>query len=59
MMGLGFLCEEKILARLKLKTIFVVMCFVMKTSWFSNLHFRASVWTLDWFAACNWWKQAT
>ena len=32
MTGLSFLCEKKILARLKKKTTFVLMCFVMKIS---------------------------
>ena len=31
-MGLGFLCEKKILTRLKGKTAFVLMCFVMKVN---------------------------
>ena len=30
MMELKFLCEKKILARLKQKTIFALMCFVTK-----------------------------
>ena len=34
MMELNFLCEKKILARLKQKTTFALMCIVMKTSWF-------------------------
>ena len=36
MMGLGFLCEKKkkILAKLKRKTTFALICFVTKTSWF-------------------------
>ena len=32
MMGLSFLCEKKILARLKKRTVFALMCFVMKIS---------------------------
>ena len=32
-MGLGFLCEKKILTRLKGRTAFVLMCFVMKVNW--------------------------
>ena len=28
----GFLCEKKILARLKKRTIFALTCFVMKTN---------------------------
>ena len=38
--GLSFLCKGKILARLKLKTIFELMCFVMKTSWFFQSTFQ-------------------
>ena len=33
MMVLTFLCKKKILARLKYKTIFVLICLVMKTNW--------------------------
>ena len=33
MMGLGFLCKKKILARLRRKTTFALTCIVMKTSW--------------------------
>ena len=32
MMELSFLCEKKILVKLKRKTTFALMCFVMKTS---------------------------
>ena len=59
MMLLGFLCEKKILARLKGKTIFVLMCIVMKTKWFLNLHFRSKILKLNGFVACNLWKQVT
>ena len=34
MMELGFLFQKKILARLKRKTAFALMYFVMKNSWF-------------------------
>ena len=34
MMGLSFLCEKKILERLKQKTKFALMSFVIKISWF-------------------------
>ena len=59
MMLLGFLCEKNILARLKGKTIFVLMCIVMKTKWFLNLHFRSKILKLNGFVACNLWKQVT
>ena len=34
MMVLSFLCEKKVLARLKQKKAFALMCIVMKTGWF-------------------------
>ena len=34
MMGVGFLCQKKILAKFKRKTTFASMCFVTKTSQF-------------------------
>ena len=40
MMGLGFLVEKKILARLKWKTKFALTCIVMKTSWFFQSTFQ-------------------
>ena len=33
MIGLGFLCEKKILGKLKKTKIFALACFVMKTHW--------------------------
>ena len=33
MIDLGFLFEKKILARLKQKTAFALMCFAMNISW--------------------------
>ena len=48
MMGMGFLFEKKVLARLKQKATIALMCFVMKTSWFfqsyiSNQKFENSM----------------
>ena len=40
MMALSFLCERKILARLKQKTIFTLLCIIMKTSWNFQLIFQ-------------------
>ena len=51
--GLNFLCEKKILATLKQKTTFSLMCIVMKTSWLSNLRFISKIWKLDGFVPCN------
>ena len=39
MMELNFLCEKKILARLKQKKTFALTCFVMKTGWFFQFIF--------------------
>ena len=52
MIGLGLLFEKKILARLKKRTIFALMCFIMKTG-FSNLRFRSKIGKIDGFVACN------
>ena len=38
--GLNFLCEKKILATLKQKTTFSLMCIVMKTSWLFQFTFH-------------------
>ena len=38
--GLGFLCEKKNLARLKQKIIFVFMCFVTKIGWLFQSKFQ-------------------
>ena len=43
MMELNFLFEKKILARLKKRAIFVLMCFVMKETDFSNLRFKLKI----------------
>ena len=40
MMRLGFLFEKKILARLKKRTIFVLMCFVTKIGWLFQFTFQ-------------------
>ena len=40
MMELKFLCKKKILARLKRKIIFSLMCFLTKTSWFFQSTFQ-------------------
>ena len=42
MIQLGLLCEKMILARLKQKTTFALMCFVMKTIYISNEKFENS-----------------
>ena len=52
MMVLGFLCQKKILARLKGKTIFVLMCIVMKTKSFFEFKFQIK-------NSCHLWKQVT
>ena len=38
--GLNFLREKKILARLEQKTTFALICFVIKTSWFFQSIFQ-------------------
>ena len=38
--GVEFLCEKKILARLKKRTVFALMCIVMKTGWFFQYTFQ-------------------
>ena len=43
MMELNILFEKKILARLKKRAIFVLMCFVMKQTYFSNLCFKLKI----------------
>ena len=40
MLELNFLCEKKILARLKQKTTFALTCFVTKTGWFFQFIFQ-------------------
>ena len=40
MMELNFLFKKKILARLKKRIIFALMCFVMKISWFFQFTFQ-------------------
>ena len=40
MVELNFLFKKKILARLKKRTIFALMCFVMKISWFFQFTFQ-------------------
>ena len=37
-MGLGFLLEKNILARLEKRAIFALPCFVMKMSWFFPIY---------------------
>ena len=48
MMGLRFLCNKRILERLKKRTIFALTCFVMKANWlfqftFQNQHLKNSM----------------
>ena len=59
MMGLSFLCGKKILARLKKRTIFALMCFIMKTTWFFQFIFQIQNLKIDGFVACNLRKQVT
>ena len=40
MIELNFLRKEKIVARLKKRTIFAVTCFAMKISWFFQFIFQ-------------------
>ena len=50
MMGLGFLCKKKILARLRRKTTFALTSIVMKTSWllqFTIFQSKLSNFTFD------------
>ena len=50
MMGLGFLCKKKILARLRRKTTFALTSIVMKTSWlfqFTVFQSKLSNFTFD------------
>ena len=49
MVELNFLCEKKILARLKQKITFALTCFVMKLVDFSHLRFRSKIGKLDRF----------
>ena len=56
MTELNFLCEEKILARLGKRTIFALMCIVMKTSWLFKFTFQIKNWKLDGLFPCNWWQ---
>ena len=53
MMNLNFLCEKKILARLEKRTIFALMRFVMKTSWFLQFTLQIKIWKLNGFVAYN------
>ena len=39
-MELNFLCEKRILAKLKQKTTLALMCFVIKISWFFQSSFQ-------------------
>ena len=48
MMGLGFLFEKKILARLKRKTTFALMCIVMKTNWLFQFTFQIKNLKIQW-----------
>ena len=57
--GVEFPVREKGFSRLKERTIFALMCFIMTQTDFSNLHFKSNIWKLDRFLACNWWKQVT
>ena len=47
MMGLGFLLQKNILARLKQRTIFLLMCFVTKIGWFFQSTFTSKFWKLN------------
>ena len=40
MMGLRFLCNKRILERLKKRTIFALTCFVMKANWLFQFTFQ-------------------
>ena len=40
MMELNLLCEKKILARLKRKTVFASLCIVIKIGWFLQSTFQ-------------------
>ena len=59
MIELNFLCEKKVLVRLKQKTTFALTCFVTKLIDFSILSLRSKIWKIDGFVACNEWKQVT
>ena len=59
MIGLGFLCEKKILERLRRRTTFASTCILMKTSWLFQFTFQIKNFKTDRFVACNWWKQVT
>ena len=48
MMELNFLFKKKILARLKKRTIFALMCFVMKISWFFQFTFQITNFKTQW-----------
>ena len=53
MMVLGFLCQKKILARLKGKTIFVLICIVMKTKWFFEFKFQIKNLKTQWICCSS------
>ena len=44
MMELGFLCKKKLLARLKQKSTFALMCFVKKIGWLFQFMFHIKYW---------------
>ena len=48
MMELGFLSKKNILASLKQKAIFPLMCFVAKTSWFFQSTFQIKNLKIRW-----------
>ena len=54
MMRLNLLCQKMILVKLKWKTKFASMFFVMKTNLY-NLHIESKIWKLNGFIAYIWW----
>ena len=60
MMELNFLFKKWILARLKKRTIFALMCFVRKTNWLFQFTFQIKNLKTQWIdETCNWRKQVT
>ena len=53
MKQLNFLCKEKILRRLRWKTIFASMCLVIRISWFFQVTFQINNLKTQWIY-CSW-----
>ena len=58
MMKLNFLCEKKILARLKQKATFALMCIVTKTNWLFQFAFQIKN-LKTWWICCLYLKKTS